>query len=405
MTTTVSAPMRAADSAETDLVESARKLIPLLRANAGETNDLRRLPDANVEALQDAGIFRLWQPRRYGGHEADMRTGVDVYAELARGCGSSSWVAALVGACAWLTSLYNVEAQDEVFGADPDARVCGVLSPAGVAAPAPDGYRLSGSWGFASGCLHSTWATLVAPIVGSDGNLINVGMALVPMAEVQVKDTWFTVGMRGTGSNTIVADDVFVPEHRMRHLVGPTGAMDAPIGNPYAEETLYRVDLGPLASLTLVAPTLGLARAAVDLALEQLPKRSIGYSTYQRQVESTATQLEIAEAVTRLDATEALVHRAARDADTGAKSGTGLDMLGRARVRADCGWATKNLREVAETVALVCGASTMAEINPMQLIYRDIQTASLHALLRPSLMLEVYGRVLCGLDPGVSLVL
>jgi alkylation response protein AidB-like acyl-CoA dehydrogenase len=314
-------------------------------------------------------------------------------------------VVGLLAACDWLVSLFSVEAQDEVYGEDPDARVCGVLSPAGVAKPAAGGYHLSGSWGFASGCLHTGWATLVAPIVGEDGNLINVGMALVRMSDVHIKDTWYVVGMRGTGSNTIVAENVFVPDHMMRHLVGPTGAMDAPILNPYAEETLYRVDLGPLASLTLVAPSLGLARSIVDLALEQLPRRSIGYSTYQQQIQATTTQVEIAEAITRIDAAEALVRRAATDADLGAISGNGLDMLGRARVRADCGWATRTFREVAEIVVQMCGASSMAEMNHMQQIYRDLQTATLHALLRPSLMLEVYGRVLCGLEPQVSLVL
>jgi alkylation response protein AidB-like acyl-CoA dehydrogenase len=394
-----------AEARSAELVERARQLVPLLSKNNAEADRLRRLPDENVEAMHDAGIFRMWQPQRYGGYETDMRTSIDIISTLARGCGSSAWVAALINSCAWLISLFSEEAQDEIYGNDPEARICGVLSPAGVAKPVAGGYRLSGSWGFASGCLHTNWATVVAPIVGDDGNLINVGHAAVRMSDVHIKDTWYTVGMRGTGSNTVVADDLFVPEHMMRHLVGPTGAMDAPILNPYPQETLYRVDLGPLASLCLIAPPLGLARSMVDLALEQLPRRSIGYTTYQQQTQATTTQLEIAEAVTRLDAAEALIRRAATDADLAAISGEGLDMLGRARVRADVGWATRTFREVAEIVVQMCGASSMAEINHMQQIYRDLQTATLHALLRPSLMLEVYGRVLCGLEPEVSLVL
>jgi alkylation response protein AidB-like acyl-CoA dehydrogenase len=396
---------RDCEGGEHELVARARELRPLLSKNSADTDRLRRLPEENVEAMREAGIFRMWQPRRYGGYEADMGTSIDIISELAKGCGSSSWVAALINSCAWLISLFSEEAQDEIYGNDPEARICGVLSPAGVAKPVADGYRLSGSWGFASGCLHSNWATVVAPIVGDDGNLINVGHAAVRMSEVHVKDTWYTVGMRGTGSNTIVADDLFVPEHMMRHLVGPSGAMDAPILNPYPEETVYRVDLGPLASLCLIAPALGLARSMVDLALEQLPRRSIAYTTYQQQTQAVPAQLEIAEALTRLDAAEALIRRAATDADRAATTGNGLDMLGRARVRADVGWATRTFREVAEIVVQMCGASSMGEINHMQQIYRDLQTATLHALLRPSLMLEVYGRVLCGLEPQVSLVL
>jgi alkylation response protein AidB-like acyl-CoA dehydrogenase len=387
------------------LVARAKHLFPLLRKNARTTDHDRCIPQENLEAIKDAGIFRLWVPKRYGGYETDMRTQIDVAAELSRACGSTGWVVALITACGWAVSLFSEEAQDEVFGADPDTRVCAILSPSGVGKEAPGGFVLNGSWAFATGSLHCDWAALTTPMVDHAGNVVNVGLMLAPMAELQVKDTWFTVGMRGTGSNTVVAEGVFVPQHRVLPLLGPSGDMDPPVLTPYKDESLYRVSLGSLVSLAEVGCPLGLARAGLETALEQLPKRSIAYTTYEHQTEAVSTQLELAEAATKIDAAELIVHRAASDADSAAARDVILDTKTRARIRMDCGWATRTVREAADLLVMMCGASSMAEVNYLQQVYRDITTVTLHALLRPSVMLELYGRVLCGLDPAITPVL
>lgn len=403
MTAIVSEPkVEAVDDAQSlreTLVGRARELFPLLRANAAAGDRDRRLPEETIDALVKSGLFRIWVPKRYGGYEADVRTYVEVHAELSRADASTAWVLSLLTGMSWVVGKYSEQAQNDIFGADPDARVCGVLTPAGAAHQRPGGYVVSGSWPFASGCLHSTWAGVVAPLLDAAGNMTNMGWLAMPMSEVTVKDTWFTVGMRGTGSNTLVAEEVFVPDHRVLPLLGPTGMMDAEPLTPFKDEVLYQAPLGSLGVLVFTSTDLGLGRAALETVLEQLPKRSIAYTTYTRQIEAVSTQVDLGEAATQIDAAHLLVYRAADDIDRAISNGRTLDLPARARIRADTSFAARTLREAIDTLMQLCGASSMAEVNYLQQIQRDLNTASLHALLRTSVCLEVYGATLCGLEP------
>src|SRR5882724_71428 len=284
------------------LVGRATALFPVLRGNAAEADRTRRLPQANIDALADSGIFKIWIPKRYGGYEADPRTYVEVLAELSRADASTSWAVSLITAMSFMLGQFPEAGQDAVYGADPDARVCGVLTPAGAARRTSGGYTVSGSWPFASGCLHSTWCGVVTPLLDAEGNVANVGYVLMPMSEITIKDTWFTVGMRGTGSNTLVAEDVFVADHLVLPLVGPTGMLDAEPLTPFKDEVLYQAPQGSLGVLSEIGTILGLGRAALETVLEQLPKRSIAYTTYTRQIDAPSTQIDLGEAATRIDA-------------------------------------------------------------------------------------------------------
>ena len=405
MTAIVSEPkVEAVDDAQSlreTLVGRARELFPLLRANVAAGDRDRRLPEETIDALVASGIFKIWVPKRYGGYEADPRTYVEVVAELSRGDASTSWVVSLLTGMSFVVGMFPEQAQDEIYGADPDARVCGViLTPAGSAQRRPGGYVVNGSWAFASGCLHSTWGAVVAPLLDADGNMTNMGWLAMPMSDLSIKDTWFTVGMRGTGSNTVVAEDVFVPDHRVLPLLGPTGMIDAEPLTPFKDEVLYQAPLASLGVTGLTCTDLGLGRAALETVLEQLPKRSIAYTTYLRQIESVATQIDLGEAATRIDAAHLLVYRAAEDVDRAISSGRKLDLPARARIRADLSFAARTVREAVDTLVQLCGASSMAEFNYLQQIQRDLNTVQLHGLKRASACLEVYGATLCGLEPA-----
>lgn len=393
-----------APEAHDELVQRAAELVPLLRKHADWVDENRRVHPETLDALKEAGIFRMWVPRRYGGYEADMRTHIDVTRELARGCASTAWVVGLITSCAFNASLFSRRALDEIFGTDPDARVAGALDGAGTARKAPGGWTVDGTWGVASGCLHADWIALAAPMLDDNGNVASLGFFLAPVSDVTIKDTWYTVGMRGTGSNAIVAQEIFVPEHRAVALLGPDGFIDQRITNDEAE-VLYRVKLGSMASLAEIGTQLGLGAAALETALDQLPKRKISYTIYERQTDATATHLDLARASTMIDAAQLLVYRAAADADAAAFAGADLDMVTRSRIRADCSFASYTVRQAVDIIMMMCGAGGMAQSNRLQLIWRDLSTVTLHALLRPAVTDEVYGRVLCGLPASVTPVL
>ncbi len=199
----------------TDLVGRVREIAPILTKNAAEGERNRRVVEESIQAMTDAGLFKLAVPKRYGGYETSMRTMLDVSAAVAESDGGTAWVLTLTNVCAWLTGLFPTRAQDEVFGADPDAKVSGVLTPTSETTRVDGGYRVTGRWYYNSGSWHATWAVLGIPITNDAGEVIDQGLALIPTSEMQLEDTWFVAGMKSSGSNCLVATDVFVPDHRV----------------------------------------------------------------------------------------------------------------------------------------------------------------------------------------------
>ena len=376
-----------------ELIRRATELQPLLARNAAQAEADRRIPEENIEAIRDAGLFKLMIPKRLGGHETTIKTQLEVTAALGEACGSTAWVVALTNVCAWFTGLFLDQAQRDVFGADPDARVAGVFAPSTGVEKIDGGYRVSGKWAWSSGSLHATWAYVGVLQLGPDGP-IDMGVVLMPMSELSIEDTWFVAGMKGTGSNTVVAEDVFVPEHRyMSMMAGFQGIYPT----EHTDEALYRAAFMPFAALILCGPLLGLGRAALKLAIEKAPKRAVSYTRLATQAESTAFQLKIAEAAMTLDDAVLHAHRAADDIDGWAAKGEHMDYLSRARARGDVGWISAKVREAITLILDAHGASGFADSSPMQRIWRDANTAGRHAIANPLVSQEVYGKALLGI--------
>jgi 3-hydroxy-9,10-secoandrosta-1,3,5(10)-triene-9,17-dione monooxygenase len=399
MTLTVELPRLDREASDHNLVAAARRLFPGLRERAPEVERERRIPDSTIAELHAAGLFKLFVPRRLGGHEASVRTFLDVTAEVALGCGSTGWVTALINICGWMGALYPEQAQQDVWGADPGARIAGVLTPSATAAPVDGGVVLNGRWMFASGCLHASWAVLGHPIVDANGTMIDQGLALVPMPDLRIEDTWFTAGMRGTGSNTLVATDLFVPSYR---IISVPRAIEGDYATPFKNEPLYRSAFIPILSLILVGPQLGMARAALETVLQQVPKRGIAYTVYTKQAEAPTTQLQLALAAEKIDTAYLHAYRAAADIDQAAAAGVYLNRLTRARVRMDTGYVARQCREAIEILLNVNGAGSFAEQNPLQRMWRDAETASRHAVVNPDISQELYGRELLGLETNIT---
>ncbi|MBL7501956.1 acyl-CoA dehydrogenase family protein [Frankia sp. CNm7] len=391
--------MQYSPSINADLVGRARDLRPLIAANAARVELDRQLPEATVGALTEAGLLKLTVPRRYGGHETNFATYLAVSAEIARACGSTAWVTALINICNWAVCAAPDKAREDVFGADPDARVCGVLAPGGTATPTGDGYRVSGSWGFTSGSPHATWA-VVGVQVANGGRAVEFGNVLMPMAELTIKDTWHVAGMRGTGSNTVVAQDVFVPAHRFIRL---SFGGDQPDNHP--DEPLYRSSMVPSLALVLAGPQLGLARAALDHTLATIGKRGISYTFYDHAVEAPFTQFQIAQATELIDTAALHVFRSAAHIDQAAIEGRAMEITERLRVRMDTGYAITRCRQAIDLLLDANGASSFAESNPLQRIWRDSSVAARHAIASPSVSAEAYGRAVLGVEEQMTLVI
>jgi 3-hydroxy-9,10-secoandrosta-1,3,5(10)-triene-9,17-dione monooxygenase len=383
-----------------ELKKRAADLVPLLKENARWVDDNRMLPDAVLEAVTAAGITRMRVPKRYGGYESDMGTVVDVLAELARGCGSTSWVSTVWSLSSWMTAHLPESAQDEVF-ADPDVRICGALSPTAVATPVDGGVTVSGKWSFNSGARHSSWSANAAVIAHKDGRYEPI-IVLIPIGDLQLVDDWHTAGLRGSGSITTIAQDVFVPQDRLLFM-GPVLQGNAS-STLNADSPVFRAPFMPTACATITGTPLGLARAAAEAFFERLPGRKITYTDYENQNEAPLTHIQVAEAVTKVNEAEFHAYHAAGMIDGSAASEEPWKVEERVRVRLEMGMTTNRAKEAIDILAVASGGSSTYLDVPIQRIERDIKTIGLHAIMHPNTNIELYGRVACGLEPNTQYI-
>ena len=381
------------------LLERITAIRPILEKNAVQTEIDRRVVEENITVLKDAGAFKIMVPKRYGGWQADIRTHLDVSREVATGCGSTAWVTALMNVYAFFVGAMNEQAQDDVWGADPEARIAGVFNPTAQTRKVDGGFIVTGAWNWASGSYHADWSFLGVPITNDEGEFLYPAMALIPNSDLTIEDTWFVTGMRGTGSNTIHANEVFVPDH---HLHWVPGLLTHEYDTPFKDEVLYRSAFIPVAALILAGPQLGLAQAALDFVIEKGHKRGIAYSEYELQRDAPTFQLAIAKAATLVDTAHLFAYRAAADIDDAARAGRAMTYAERARTRNDTGHAAESAREAIRVLCSAHGASSFAEASPMQRMWRDSEIASRHAVVAPEISALIYGRALMGFTEGVS---
>jgi alkylation response protein AidB-like acyl-CoA dehydrogenase len=389
-------------SSAADLLAQARALVPELKARRAEAETLRRVPPASIDALKNAGLFRIFVPHEYGGYQLSLREGFDIYAEIGRGCGSTAWVTMILATINLVMGRMPDRAQEDLFGANPDTRVAGVFVPRGTARPVDGGYLLSGSWPFCSGCHYGDWFSFLAAIKGDDGAVVDEIVLLVRAKEAEILDDWHVVGLRGSGSNSVTVKDVFVPQHR---TVGAAQFLGVDPPSSRAKTTpVYRSAMSPLLTLVLAAPALGLARSALEDFQERIPGRSIPYTFYGKQSEAAVTHLRAGEAALKIDAAGALARAVADEVDDAARRDAPVSVQDRMRLRAQSAYVSRLSLEAAETLYLAAGGSAISEKSALQRICRDLHAANLHGLACFDTNVETYGRVLLGLEPNTYMV-
>lgn len=186
-----------------EILARIEEIGPILRENAPIADRERRLPDASIEAIASTGAFHITTPAEFGGSAEGARTLVDVARELGRYCPSSAWVTVISNGSVMLTTRFPRSAQERVFANGPVRMASVIVSPGGSALREGDGYRISGEWPFASNSSHSDWVIGVVPVRESEDAEPQLGYVLLNRDDITIRDTWFTIGMRGTASNTM----------------------------------------------------------------------------------------------------------------------------------------------------------------------------------------------------------
>jgi 3-hydroxy-9,10-secoandrosta-1,3,5(10)-triene-9,17-dione monooxygenase len=381
-------------AAHEELLANAVRLQPLLRESTLASEATRRLPNEAIDALTDAGFFRLLKPRRFGGLHARQRTVLEVTETLGQANASAAWLVS-IGAGAAVVARHGSElAQSEIFSS-PDSRIAGGLAPC-RARRVDGGFSVSGSWSYASGAPHADWASIGVTVPGGDDGNVESFLCFVPASEVRLRDTWHTVGMRGTASQTLLAEEVFVPEHRAI----PLGTLTN--GRMSGSDSEHELPLAPTAALLLVGPLLGLGQAAADLVLKTAPSKSLANTFFVHQSDSAGVQIQVAEAQLKLRTARLHAYEVADALDAGEMVSDDAGYPLRAQARAQCGYAARQVLEAIQILINVHGSGSFADSSAMQQYWRDANVAARHAALNSYVGYEIYGKSLLGVPERIA---
>jgi 3-hydroxy-9,10-secoandrosta-1,3,5(10)-triene-9,17-dione monooxygenase len=381
---------------DSSVLGGVRDLLPVLRERAQETEDARMVPTESVKAIEETGFFRLLQPARFGGHEAEPITFLSAVRLIASACGSTGWVASVLGVHAWQLALFPPLAQDEVWAADPAARMSSSYAPTGRAEAVDGGHRLTGRWSFSSGCDHATWVLLGAIVRDGDGKPVDFRTFLLPVSDYEIDDVWDTIGLRGTGSNDIVVSGAFVPAHRSLSFTDVSRC--ACPGHEVNTAPLYRLPYGSLFSYSITTPIIGMATGAYDAHVAYQRDRVRAAYVGQKAAEDPFGQVRIAEAAAELDAAWLAVGHNMAELMELARAGEKIPIPLRLRVRRDQVRGTGQAISAVDMLFENSGGRALKAGTPIQRFWRDAHAGRVHAINDPERALSAFGRGEFGLE-------
>src|SRR5215212_8682458 len=383
------------------VLDGVRDLLPTIRERADEAERLRVVPEASIKEIEETGFFRMLQPKRFDGLEADP---VDFYTavrDIAGACGSTGWVSSVLGVHPWQVALFADEAQQAVWGSDTSVRLSSSYAPTGKATLAEGGYTLSGKWSFSSGCDHATWVLLGGLVFDQEGQVVDFRTFLLPRDKYQIVDVWNVVGRRGTGSNDIVVEETFVPEEFTLSM-GDTGRCYGP-GQAVNDSDLYKLPFHSLFTTTISTPIIGMAYGAYAEHVEMQQKRvRAAYAGEKANLDPFAA-VRIARASSEIDAAWALTMNNIRDEQAHVGRGEKIPLGLRLKVRRDQVLGTQRAIDAIDDLFEASGGRALAEGTYLQRAWRDAHAGRVHAANDPERALQMYGAHQFGhkIDPGM----
>jgi alkylation response protein AidB-like acyl-CoA dehydrogenase len=357
-----------------EAVERARALKDRLRARIDLGQELRRLPDENVADILESGLYGVMKPKRYGGSELGTETMIDVTIELASADPSTGWVYMLWAAHMWMQSLWPVAGMDEMWE-NPNGLASSVVTTTGDVVPVDGGYRWTGKGLFSSGVDHCNWLTAAVPM--KFGESTERLWLLIPREDFEIVDDWYTIGLRGTGSKTIVLDDVFIPDHRtLRSSLVDAGM--AP-GREVNTHPMYGAVSNANFTGAMSAPAIGAAKGLVETIQAKMaskvqtitgtnnPYVAEGLSTNMARFAHAAAQVDAAHALLLIDAQQ-FARVPAKD----------VTVEERQRLRRNSTFTAQQARRAANLLFEEAGGGGLLESSPIQRIWRDTNGAAAH---------------------------
>ncbi|WP_066817808.1 acyl-CoA dehydrogenase family protein [Sphingomonas mali] len=378
-------------------------LVPLIREHATEGEKIGCLPLPTLNALADAGVFRISVPIEYGGFALGARDLVEIVAEIARGDGSAAWIAMIGSGFARVMLTFPDQAVKEVYGLVPEWKGPVVASASLFsekiqrARKVDGGYivEAGGKWGFGSGCKHAAFVVVGAQIDDDRG------MVLLERGQYEIVDDWKVMGLCGSSSNSItVAEDVFVPEHRVANLANMPKGLDG-LRSRFAGLG-YKLDglgLMLIVAMETMAIPLGMARGAFDCFVQQCEKKKPFNLPYETLAATPSIEVVAGKTRAMINAAEALIFGRADYIDRKALAGEPFTPAEEAEIMMDFVHAGNACGQAIDMIQIALGSFTVSLSNPIQRYVRDTRVALTHGSTRLDPAAEISGRLLMGLAP------
>ena len=376
-------------------------LLASFQKSALATEQARRVPADHIAALRDIGYFDVVKPAEYGGKPRPFVDLVEATIDLSAACAATGWVAGLLSAHQWLLAMFPKQAQDEVWNESPNALLCGSYAPTSMAEAVNGGYRLNGRWAFASGCDNAQWA-LCAAVLPAQGERKPVpAFLLVPASQYTIDDTWHVVGLAGTGSKTLVLNNVVVPEHRV--LTFPDSVSGrTPGARVYRGQGLFNMPLLTGIASCLAGTAVGAAQGALDSYVESISHRVTRGAVAggnSRMAEFPTIQLRITEAAASVDAAREILLRDVVHAETLAGSGEPSPVDARMLSRRGQAFSVNLALRAVEALNASTGGLGLNLDNPVQRAWRDANAVGRHISMNWDAVGTMVGQHMLGLEP------
>jgi 3-hydroxy-9,10-secoandrosta-1,3,5(10)-triene-9,17-dione monooxygenase len=354
----------------------ARELVPRLAERASAAEAARIMPPETVRDLHASGLLRTLQPKHWGGMEFDFIAYVDFPLELSRGCPSTAWNVANLQVHHWMLAMYDERAQEEVWGANPEALIAsGIAYPQGRGRTVDGGYAISGRWNFSSCVNVSDW-NMLAVTVREGERVVDHRMCLLHKSQYEVVDDWQVLGMRATGSMTVVANDVFVPAYRALCMYEARGGDRFP-GARANPQPVYRVPLSALGGHGIGACAVGNAQAALEHSIASVRERSTNY-TGMKMRDFQAVQFRIGAAAAKIDTARLVLRNDCLEAQEIANRNVIADTETKLRFKRNLALAVNLATDAVDSLHAMAGANGIYASYPLERILRDAHSLAGH---------------------------
>ncbi|ELU2493943.1 flavin-dependent monooxygenase [Salmonella enterica] len=383
------------------MLEKLLPLLPRIAANAGQAERERKVPDENIRLLKEIGMHRAFQPKNFGGLEISLPEFTDCVAALAGACGGTAWAFSLLCTHSHQLAMFSAKLQQEVWGDNPDATACSSIAPFGQIEEAEGGVYLSGEMGWSSGCDHAEWAIVGFRRKNATGELI-YSFGVIPRGDYEIRDNWYSAGMRASGSKMLIINKAFIPDYRIE------AAQDMMQGrssgyNLYPDSSIFYAPYRPYFACGFAAISLGLAERML-VAFKKKNQNRVRAYTGASVGTATPALMRLAESTHQVAAARAFLEKTWQEhAEYGCRqqypSHETLTYW-----RTNQAYAVKMCIATVDRLFSAAGATCWMENNEIQRLFRDSHMTGAHAYTDYDVCAQILGRELMGLEPDPTMV-